>query len=341
MSSQQRLLNAKFGIRTGGERSVKRITDYHRDRVGSALAKIDEAAYPPGAQKIVTLVPRGSLKKVASTQLEHSSGVAGGWYLVREHRRWLIERITQFLTDFIKAGEPRPLRILEAGVAGYVHHYSYLVALMSAMKQANFKGRIEVVIADLVEYPLFQIAAVWGSYKSWIRKSRWQRFLSRKPSFQFRYEIKGSVHKEPEITVDERVLDLLSGFEDELRRVDQQYWLVDLAEEKLEQTDTTGFDLITEHYLTSMSERNLSLINRIRSNYRGLIRDCGWLLVGAGMSSRYEEFLNVHDDWIFDPTETEFHWDLYDLTNEELLDLAQGLNIKIARRNAFAKFTAK
>lgn len=236
---------------------------------------------------------------------------AGGWYLVHEQRDWLARRLSSLFRGF---DQPRPLRVLEAGVAGFVHHYTYLSIIHEALRFSP-APEVRVCVTDKCTYPIQQIRAAEG--------------LRGAPS---------SIP--PHMTIGGHRLPIHGPLRNILERkppgLTTELHTTDLRAEELERLGP--FDVVTEHFLTSVLDADFDVVEKIWSRYAAAMSPGGSFLCAVGTVAGTEpmrRYLDIAERLGFALVEqdTEHAWDPYGLNRQELLHLlgrgAAGIGIAL------------
>jgi len=329
--------NELFGTR---DPALSAINPYHQNRArGTFFGLSTEVETDPGSYQ-ARLLANEEVRTLARLLRDETSKPAGGWYLVREHRQWLAERCREV---FARHTEPRPLRILEAGVASYLHHFTYLSILGEALAGLSRPPNVELVVADICFYPLHQIEVVGEFLPRLFRTpSLLRRFRRCRIDYEYTDET-GALRREPPLEADRALLSFLLASWEKIRAIQTTVWHQDLsAESHLRQEER--FDLITEHFLTSMSDKNLPYIRKIRRGYQQILRPGGRLLCAAGLThlhadrEKYQEFLALHARSDLNLLSEEHVWDVYDLDPDQVQDLFQGRAVFVEKENNLMVF---
>jgi hypothetical protein len=280
---------------------------YHRDRAHSVPFGLTEdvLAVQPGAQTGF-LIPGRDMKALADI-FRAGPAPAGSWYLVREQREWIEERLFEILAS--RRGH-ETVRILEAGAASYVHHYTYIAILRSVLGRLHDPPRIALAVVDKCLYPILQIAAVERDLAAGMRRPRTIR-----------------VAGQP-IHIDRRFFGIMSPQLRDFGRISTELWVRNL--ERPEDIAPLGrFDVITEHFLTAVLDQELEQITRVRSVYCRILVPGGYLLCATGInkaSASYQGYEEIHPELGLRKVDekTQDVWDPFGLVKEELLQFSFG-----------------
>lgn len=302
----QRPLSGRLGICTLDGDGFKPC-GYHQDRAHSiAFGLMEDVLDLKSGEQTGYLVPGRDLKNMAGLFLS-GVGPAGSWYLVREQREWLAERLYEILSS--RRGH-ETVRILVAGVASYVHHYTCVAILCSVLGRLPDPPRIALVVVDRCLYPLLQIAAVERDLAAGLRKPHSIKVIDQT------------------IRIDHRFFEVMTPAFRNFGRISTELAVRDL--EILEGMTPLGqFDVITEHFLTAVLYHELEPIQRIRRVYSRILVPGGHLLCATGitrLSPSYQGYEDLHPELGLRKVEakTVNVWDPFGLSKEEVLQLSLG-----------------
>jgi hypothetical protein len=289
------------------EGDLIRPCEYHDNRAHSSPFGIMEDVLDiREGQHTGFLVPSRDLKQMADL-FHMGADPAGSWYLVKEQRDWLAERLFEILSS--RRGHDT-VRILEAGVASYIHHYTYVAILQSVLSRLPDPPRLALVVVDKCLYPILQIQAMERELAAGMRRPRTLR-----------------VAGQP-IAIERRFFEVMGPALRDFGRISTELWVKNL--ELLEDVSRLGrFDVITEHFLTAVLDQQLEQITRIRHVYSRILEPGGHLLCATGITERspsYRGYVDLHPDLglhSVDP-KTSAVWDPYGLAREELLQFSLG-----------------
>lgn len=314
----------KFGIcyfKNGQIEACK----YHKDRYDSSIfALSDTLANRDNSDEHQVIYNRTPDLLELSNLFCSSKPPAGGWYLVKEQREWLTSKIITKLK--ILKTTNNCCNILVSGTASYVHFFTFLKIVTNAAKEADFDlSNITVDIIDKCTFPLQQIVAIHHMLKT--------RFKIKKSVDVMNFSIKLSKKH-------------IKFFKENKR--DFKKITIRLFTGELEKNECTfvKYDLITEHFLTSMFYKNLQIVKSIRKKYKERIKKGGSILVATGVSSKsfLNDFIEIHESFnLLLKDEIEFVWDPYGIDEEQLLALQHDkeANIIAAKDNALIEFVSK
>lgn len=132
---------------------------YHRDRLRCVAFEINDGVLEESTERTGFLRRTPDLKRLAEL-FASETPPAGGWALVQEQRQWLVERLVAVFVE----RRVRPIRVLEAGVAGPAHHSSYLDLVERAAELAD-APEIRLVVADRCAGPLSALVRAPGRWR--------------------------------------------------------------------------------------------------------------------------------------------------------------------------------
>lgn len=266
--------------------SVTEICPYHLSRCNCTIIGITDGGGAPVAAmgESINQAPCVMSPQVRDLfgRMEGNFKVAGGWYLVQQQREWLQGRMEMLIKD---SGD-RPLNILVAGVAGYAHFFSYMKILFDAAANAGFPfGNINVDVIDRCLTPLLEIECFYDQVK------QTRRFLPYRANF-------GPLR----LHLNPRNWLFIRKMQEPLRLCRINLICTSLQDDAPENL-LDRYDVVTEHFLTSMVEKNLDEIARIRQFYRDVVKPGGRLLIASGFPNEdfYRKFLQKHQDAGFKP----------------------------------------
>lgn len=303
-------LRGEFGVQgcveTEDKKSVTKVCGYHLNRCNCSIMGITDGGGAPSfpqnrnlnqAKCVITPQIKDLFKK-----MEGNFQVAGGWYLVQQQREWLQTHVESIM----KKRKGKSLNVLVAGVAGYAHFFSYMKVLFDAAKNVGFPyANIYVDVADRCLTPLLEIQ----SFLDQIKQKR--RVLPYSTSFgplslHFNYTNWLFIRRMQDAINQCKIYP------------DKCLSFLDNAPESLREK----YDLVTEHFLTSMVEKQLDDIKKIRQFYKVVVAPGGHLLVASGCPNEnfYNQFLNIHrqaDFEVVHSSETKV-WDPFGLSREHI-----------------------
>jgi hypothetical protein len=280
---------------------------YHRDRAHSVPFGLTEdvLVVQPGAATGF-LVPGRDMKALADI-FRAGPAPTGSWYLVREQREWLEERLLEILSS--RRGH-ETVRILEAGAASYIHHYTYLAILRSVLGRLPDPPRIALVAVDKCLYPILQIVAMERELAAGTHRPRTIRVAGQ------------AIH------IDRRFFKIMSPQLRDFGRISTELWVRNL--ERQEDIVPLGrFDVITEHFLTAVMDQELEQITRVRTVYSRVLAPGGFLLCATGInrsSASYQGYEELHPELGLRRIDekTQDVWDPFDFADNELLQFSLG-----------------
>ncbi|HIQ84197.1 MAG TPA: hypothetical protein IAC86_00145 [Candidatus Cryptobacteroides excrementigallinarum] len=307
--------------------------DYHRNRAETLIIGVMDGGgceTSPLRSKIHhrQLVCSNDVRRLLGL-LSSDGHVTGGWWLVGEQRQWLHRRFAKLFAQY----NGRPCRVMVSGVAGYAHFYSYMHILFDAAKETGFDiSGLSVDIVDTCITPLLEIAVIENS----IRYGRqWGR-----SGIRAAYDIMG--YKFPVPSANRRFIKSIAA---DIRKCTISVVhndILDIHEKRNGLTDS--YDIITEHFLISMMENVLPLVDRSRMTYSNLLRPGGHLLMACGFSDMnfIECMLKIHAGYGFSPDENDMVkvWDPFGISRSELQQMSNGGNAPtVALDNCMIDFT--
>ena len=250
----------------------------------------------------VRLKNNKDIKKL-STLFNSSRPPAGGWYLVGEQRDWLRKQVNICFNSIVPKDE---CRILVAGIASIYHHYSYAWILHEAAKESKINHQqIALDIVDKCVYPLIQIGAVESQLNTNKALKRRQKVFQH------------------EFYIGKKEIEFIRKLRPFVKAVNTQLYLRDLRLlDDLE--EQRNYDIITEHFLSSLLMRNTDHINSTRATYANMLKTGGKLLVASGIEDKEyrNEFIRIHREKglvLEDSTKT---WDPYGMDQDQIKALA-------------------
>lgn len=304
---------------------------YHANRASSIIYGVfDEGGCP--ARQIDETVYHDSLrlsKEVTELISKMGEGVdiAGGWYLIKEQRNWLYEKMKCILSK-----SNGKCSILVSGVAGYAHFYSFLKVIFDAADDSNFDiSNLEIDVLDRCITPLMEIATI-ENYIQFGKKS----FLRRE---QMTHNILGY-----KLHIPKQNMQFIQAIKNKIKACCIRLIHCDILCLKDYRTDLRkSYDVITEHFLTSMVENLEKEIQNIRQAYSTLMREGGHLLIASGISSKnyLEKLLKIHQENGFETNKNEIMkvWDPHGISRDELLEIILNKTGKVALDNCMIDFS--
>lgn len=261
---------------------------------------------------------------------------AGSWYLVKEQRDWLADQVAQKIRSVAAERNLKrtPIRILESGIASYVHHFTYLHILHEVLQRLKMpEVSIELVVIDRCGYPLAQVRTV-------------------EERMDLGYYHPGTVYVgNKTLQIPASVAALLQQQANRPSRISTSLIEVDLANPNavMDALDESGeeptFDLVTEHFLTSVLRKNIRdfAIRQTRETYRRLLRPSGRLLAAVGFRARtrvFRDMIKMHEeaDLIVHRASRKRSWDPYGLTPEQIGDFQVQSSVSVSLDNTLVRF---
>ena len=248
---------------------------YHADRVSCALYATRQPAIAHGNGR-GRLLPSSDLSDLAAL-LRQSRDPAGGWYLLADQREWLEKNLILALGSQTRGTS---VRVLEAGTASFVHHYSYRAILAEVVRKLENDLRIELTVLDRCAYPIFQIASI----ENWIGRRR-----------EVPTEIDAGGNQIP---VDSTLAEIMDSALRSADQISTEVLVMDL-EDTESMTRLGSFDVITEHFLTPVLKVQSRKIGKIRENYAALLKTGGQLVAASTIVREhpfYSEFSRIHEE---------------------------------------------
>lgn len=295
MDRNSELVKMYFFNADNGE---KTITDYHKQRVSEKIFSFNGKT-ERNAKTVKVLLDNNTLNLIQAIQREKF--IIGGWYLHKEHREWLKKQII----DYIKETSKKEINILEAGVASYKHHFTYMAILNEVIDYFTGEIDINVTVADKFHFPLYQIE------------------ICNDNPIQTEIDYNGFKFK-----IDTEVI----AFAEQSQRIRTNLWQKDLSEPV---TIKTKFDIITEHLLFLFLNENEQ--NSFISNINKMLVDNGKLLCFKDVSiseinqQKYAPLkLNIDKSL---PT-----WDIYKLCDNLISCLIKNKKVSLDLNQTLAVF---
>lgn len=302
---------------------------YHENRAKSIPFGIESNAIKVVSKYVGFLTPTRDIKSIAKL-FEQNKNPAGGWYLVKEQREWLRKNLYNILLG--KANHEKyqdsPIRILEAGVASFVHHYTYLRIISDVLNEIDRNLRVSLIVVDKCIYPIVQIAAIERELADAIKKPK-------------RIDLGNSLS----IEISKEFLSIMSLEHRMFGNINTELWVGDLTKH-IEVGGLGAVDIITEHFLTSVFDKRIreNEISLTRKTYGKTLKPDGYLLTANGLTSgspSYENFIKLHsvNNLMEIPERTETVWDPYGLKRESLIALLyQEKEIQVLLDNTMSVF---
>jgi hypothetical protein len=317
--SEQHQLTAKFGF-CRPEAPCR----YHRDRANCAFHELplvsDEEMNPERKSFRAEIGPE--LQRVSREIAANDAPPAGSWALVASQRLWLEEQLRDLYPD----GQKTPVRHLIGGIASYVHLLGTLAIIQRVL--ADRPGaRIEVIVCE----PHAQAAEQAEKLGQLVTSDGWLRVLPTSwKKLRLSSEVKDAIKT--------------------IRRAGQiEVSALPLAIEDLTADSLPPVDIATEHFLTSMYEKDWSATAHIRAGYVRVLKPGGYLLSADGYSMYetghpYAEFAEQHRTIGLEPLTGRARpvWDPYGHSREDHIGWAEAkrgsLTSLIAKGNTLSVF---
>ncbi|MGV6831156.1 MAG: hypothetical protein ACWA5P_06305 [bacterium] len=252
--------------------------NYHKKKVNSTILKLNNKSgkiIPNSSHQIHEITE--DIKEL-SRLMANDNDPAGGWYLVEEQRNWLFNRFCKILPE-IELNNSR-CRILVAGIASYVHFYTFLNIIINAANNTKFNlDNIDIDVIDKCIYPLHQIAYIENRIRHRLFLKPYLRIFDQK------------------VKIPRKNLAYLKKLRSSLRRLNVRIFLRDLRQ--LEDIkDLNTYSIITEHYLTTFLYKEKGLMEMTRQAYHKLLDSSGSLLVCSGIPNNqfFKEFVELHEN---------------------------------------------
>lgn len=284
---------------------------YHRNRAETLIVGILDGGGCDTAP-LYSSVHHRRLSRTADMKrllelLASDGRVTGGWWLIREQREWLRRHLAAIFAERLN----RPCRVMVSGVAGYAHFYSYMHILFDAARDAGYDiSGLSVDAVDSCITPLLEIAYIENSIR---RGGSWPM-----SGVKSRYDIIGfglDLPAENRHFIKEMIPDI--------RKCTIRVVHSDILDMHERRSDMNGlYNIITEHFLLSMMESVLQLVDCSRSSYSNLLRENGHLLMACGFSDMdfISNMLKIHENhgFIADETDMVKVWDPFGISRSEL-----------------------
>jgi len=305
------------------------VCGYHENRAKSVPYGIESNAIKIVSKYAGLLTPTQDIKNMAKL-FEQGRDPAGGWYLVKEQREWLRKNLYTIFSKQMEHKKPwdSPIRILEAGVASFIHHYTYLRIISDVLNEIDKNLRISLIVVEKCIYPIAQIAAVERELANAIRKPK---------SINLENNVSINITKE--------FLSIMNQEHRLFGNINTELWVGDLTN-PIEISRLGMVDIITEHFLTSVFDKRIreNEISLTRKTYGKILKLGGFLLTANGLTSEspsYENFIKLHrlNNLAEIPEQTETVWDPYGLKRESLISLLyQEKDIQVLLDNTMSVF---
>ena len=301
-SPMGRLVSKFERCRTVDGRMV--LCKYHRDRIEVRLLEQSSHEGERALDDGFELSPSPALLHLFRG-MDSKTEAAGHWGLMLRHRQWLAGHLEQVLEA--RPDSDAPLRILQCGIAGFVHYFGTLDILLEAVDRLRAKGReprIEWTTYDICPGSIRQIEAGLERLRAGDARRDVLAFDGVRvvvdPTFRELEDRRDLL--DPAVVHHLRVGDVTSPyrFADEPER----------------------FDLVMTHYLFDMwvadEPRHLS---GFASNLAACTAPSCDLLFAvnaerAGHELRTTDYLDAFESLGFRLADSEATWDIYDLEEE-------------------------
>ena len=301
---------------------------YHANRVNSTTFAIEGDVLKITGRHTAILTSHNDVVSLAKL-FEGRKDPAGGWYLVKEQREWLRKCLVDIFSGS-KRPQPQTLRILEAGVASFVHHYTYLRIIFDALQESRSNVRIALTVVDQCAFPLLQITALENELSKGLRSPKMINVGKSK------------------ISIERNFLAVVNPKTRNFGNIGTELWVKDLADE--ESVAQLGcYDIITEHFLTSVLDKRIREREtvQIRKTYSRIMKQGGYLLTANGIikgSNMYSEFIKLHQEnglKLIDNA-TRAVWDPYGLDRTSIVSFLYGeKELPISLDNTLSMFKKK
>ncbi len=280
---------------------------YHQSRVHCQFIGIEASLLASNQNQFHTFLKQNNDVKQLAKWFTAKQLPAGSWYLVKEQRTWLEAKLTQVLRTHPN-GEP--FHIMIAGVASYVHAFGQLFIIMNTLSALPCAPKVTITFADKCAFPLEQIQALL------------KQVSQRHGLMGYRFKLGSSQFKCPNA-----LAKLLKKHKVHLRELTIHCVQGDLTDET--RFTSESFNLITEHFLTSLLYKNFAAIAPIRKNYQRWLKPQGTLLSADGIrkdSDDYNEFvaLNQAQGLTLLDDMSQAVWDPYGLPEDMFQSILEG-----------------
>ena len=287
---------------------------YHENRARNSAFRLNTLEGYTNNPTVYHVPVRDDTKRLARLFAEKICPPAGGWYLLARQRRWLRDR----LTTLIENSRLTTLRVLEAGAAGHVHHFTFLAILQELFETTSVE-KIEVVLADICIMPALSIREVRRQGMKAIRSAG---------------ALDVSGHR---VIVDDSFADLLAQthiLEDE--RLVESAVQEDLADPNSLSVQA-AFDVVTEHFISAVVA-DWDLRSSFRATYSRVLKPGGHVLSACGFTnlakpSVFKRFRQINEERGLEVRDLQAVWDPYGLTEEQVAVLAEGKSLTVHADN--------
>lgn len=279
---------------------------YHQSRVHCQFAAIKDDLLQTSQDSFHGFLKEGPSTTQLAKWFSETNLPAGSWYLVKEQRMWLKQRLVE---RFNEHKSSQPLQVMVAGVASYVHALGQLLLYLEALQESQSKINIVVTFVDRCDFPLKQIAGFLEAVKS-------------KAFFRYKFKI-----GDEKFTCCKQLDKEIREKREQLKQIEVLYRFGDLSDASL--FPSRQFDVITEHFMTSLLYKKFDSIRPIRANYAYWLKNDGRLLSADGLrtdSELYQMFTELNRDLglIVDAEQSVPVWDPYGLQQETFQNILEG-----------------
>lgn len=310
--------------------------EYHSNRSASIIfTTVDKGGcMTSGLSENVFMSPLVKSPEIIKMlkELNAKVSLAGSWWMVKEQREWLHRHLVHMFQK--KIGDR--CRVLVSGVAGYAHFYSYLHIVFDAAKQAGFDiGNLYIDVIDACITPILEIAEIERSIREKTSVFGWGQIESKYDILGFCFEIPSANRA------------FIKAMIPDIRRCSIRALHCDvmhIADYRKEMVN--AYDVITEHFLLSMIENEIKIINEIRSSYASMIRPGGRLMMAGGFNSKdfIDRIIDLHQQHGFVLAEDDNVkvWDPYGLSESQMQAIINNTDVQhITLDNILMDFTYK
>ncbi len=296
---------------------------YHKDRVFNTPYEITADIIQKIHFNNGQIEPSVKSRELAEKFHPDNNPPAGGWFLVKEQRLWLQDTLRDIFINKFSDGDS--VVILEAGVASFIHHYTYTIILKRVLESLPFKMNIDLVVTDKCSFPLLCIDIIRKNWET-VKKDR-------------KIDIQGF-----ELSIQDVFIDLIEkegiiNYEG-IKTTTLQG---DLTNHEIFFSVREKYDIVTEHFVTAVIE-NYEFIEKIRDTYNAIIQDGGFLLCACGINRSqgrigFNKFIELHEnDNNFLLQKEELSWDPYGMKRSDILKLLEDKPANAAFGNTLFKF---
>jgi len=305
-------LNNKFGC-CGFVNGKYTPCDYHLSKVNNSVFKLSDSSsnISFGESNQITHTPTPNMIKMSELFNNPGREPAGGWYLVQEQREWLESRLRKIFVSEIN----KEIYLLVAGVASYVHFYTFIKIVLDISKEVDFPlKKLYVDVIDKCIFPLDQIASIERVIR--IKKKRIPKSIKI-------HGMKVGIH------IDKRIL--IDSICSDLRLINVRLMQRDLK--YVDDFDKRGsYSIVCEHFLTSLFRKLPELVNATRTTYKELLKEGGNLIIATGIKDTdYDSKLkSLHIRNGFKLIDEKKVWDPYGMDYEYIKSIASDRESKIS-----------